>query len=264
MTSLTKLTLSAYATTTFSNAISPSLYFEEFDSITQLSNLNTLTISQVHCFDDDAGKNFHKLRLLRSLSLLDLCDQFKTDNNFISTLTSLTKLSIINCGLEDSDISKICIGCQSVEDLDVRNNFVLTSVGLSSIHQLKKIESFHFSIWSNLTFGNEFPPDNYINDDLFYFDDPTTNYIKQQFEKLEQEKLNGGFWDKFNKIRTLTFLDLGGSSIGDEDLAQISPRIQPFNYNIPELRFTLVEKEEIKCVINNNNKGSDEDFHAFN
>jgi hypothetical protein len=184
MSSLTKLTLSRYS------KFAPSLCREEFDSITHLSNLNSLTMSQMHYFDDNAGVNFHKLKLLRSFKILFVHDQFKTGHNFISTLTSLTNLWIIDCCLNDEELKKICLCCQSLVDLDVRNNSLLTSAGLNNITRLKNINSFGFTM----------------------------------AERLGQEKFICGpllFWEKFKKISTLTCLDLSGSNIDEEDLAQI-------------------------------------------
>jgi hypothetical protein len=225
MSSLTELTLSR------NSAFAPSLYHDEFDSITHLSNLNTLKISQMHYFDDNAGVNFHKLKFLRSFAVLDVPYFFETENNFISTLTKITKLSIINCGLHDEDLKRICFGCQSVEDLDVQYNFLLTSAGLRNIQLLKNIDSFHFNIWSSLAFGLTFPQKNNVKD----------------FEKLGDEKFNCGsqlFWEKFNNISTLTFLDLGGSCIDEEDRLHISKQVTLFNYQLPELRFTVIRDQK--------------------
>jgi hypothetical protein len=161
--------------------------------------------------------------------VLDVPYFFETENNFISTLTSITKLSIINCGLGDEELKRICVGCQSVEDLDVQYNFLLTSTGLSNIQLLKNIDSFHFNIWSSLAFGLTFPQKG------------------RDFEKLGDEKFNCGsqlFWGKFNKISTLTFLDLGGSCIDEEDQFFISKQITLYNYQFPELRYTVVEEKK--------------------
>jgi hypothetical protein len=235
MSSLTKLTLSRDST------FVTSLYFHHFDSITLLSNLNTLTIERMHYFDDNSGSNFHKLKLLTSFNILDQHFMFKTDNNFISKLTSLTKLSINNCGLDNQELSNICKCCQAVEDLDVRNNFLLTSAGLSYIQRLNKIHSIHFSIWSISAFGASLNPFQYLG-----------------FEKLGQEKGDCGpelFWGIFKSISTLTSIDLGGSHINEADLAEFSHQhLKLFDFILPELRYIVFEDTHKKARTNSKKK----------
>jgi hypothetical protein len=246
MSSLTKLTLSRDST------FVTSLYFHHFDSITLLSNLNTLTIERMHYFDDNSGSNFHKLKLLTSFNILDQPFMFKTDNNFISKLTSLTKLSINNCGLDNQELSNICKCCQAVEDLDVRNNFLLTSAGLSYIQRLNKIHSIHFSIWSISAFEKD-------------FEKLGVSQIKD-CEKLGQEKGDFGpelFWGIFKSISTLTSIDLGGSHINEADLAEFSHQqydeadlthLKLFDFILPELRYIVFEDTHKKARTNSKKK----------
>jgi hypothetical protein len=224
MLSLTHLTLSR------NTHLTPSHYFDEFDSITQLSNLNSLTMIEMHYFNDEKGINFHKLKFLQSFNIFDIPYLFETQDNFIPKLTSLTKLTISNCRLDDENLSKICLGCQLIEDLDVGHNFLLTLNGLSNIQRLNKINSLHFTIWSMEAFGH--PP-------------KRRSFDKWTFEKLGQEKFHYGsklFWETFTKISTLQFLDLGWSTIDQEDINQIeASQLKLANFRTSEFRWTLVE-----------------------
>jgi hypothetical protein len=159
---------------------SPLVSNDEFDSITLLTNLKTLTLGKMIHFDGSSAANYHSLKLM-SFRLFDFEHLFNcNDGSFLSTLTTLSILDISFCNLFDFNLNLICFNCRSIKDLTVTWTNV-TQAGWDNIQLLTQLESLHL------------------------------NYHKKQFPSLHL------LWENITAIATLTSLDLGGSYLTDAD-----------------------------------------------
>jgi hypothetical protein len=198
----------------------PSLSAYDFNLLTDLTNLKTLSLDEMHYFSNEAAANFHKL----NLQSLSLCGQTSLFDNieeisFLSTLTTLKFLKVGQCKLKDQNVRSICQNCLLLEVLDIRNNFDITPVGfglsIENIQNLTNLKVLHFNFRSFNCWKN----------------------------------LSVEWWKELTNLPSLKFINLGGSVLS-EDVWSHSEKI--FNFEIEviidltENFIDLTEEESIE------------------
>jgi hypothetical protein len=153
--------------TSLSISNSPLLSSEYLDSLSKLTNLEKINLHNLENLDDNSAINYSTLTKMKAIIVrfcnrlsglglsylvankeflvqleINWCNGISSEGyHCLSTLTNLTKLTVICTMLDDIGLNMICSSCLLIEYLNFRDNNLITVEGLNNIQCLIHLQT---------------------------------------------------------------------------------------------------------------------------